>query len=91
MLERQQREVLPTSHRFKTARDSPVPVDYSQRDRDPSKVLDIDEDSNYAVFVSFIEIYNNYIYDLLEELPYDPITGNKPPQSKILRYASITR
>ena len=60
--------------------------DYSDRQRDPSKVLDIDEDSNYAVFVSFVEFYNNYIYDLLEELPYDPITGNKPPQSKILRY-----
>lgn len=86
MLERQQREILPTANRFKPARDSPTAgVDYSQRDRDPSRVLDIDEDSNYGVFVSFIEIYNNYIYDLLEELPYDPITGNKPPQSKILR------
>lgn len=63
--------------------------DYSDRQRDPSKVLDIDEDSNYAVFVSFVEFYNNYIYDLLEELPYDPITGNKPPQSKILRYVPL--
>ena len=33
----------------------------------------VDEDSNYAVFVSYIEIYNNYVYDLLEELPFDPI------------------
>lgn len=32
-----------------------------------------DEDSSYTVFVSYIEIYNNYIYDLLEEVPYDPI------------------
>ncbi|KAL5468996.1 hypothetical protein EMCRGX_G030160 [Ephydatia muelleri] len=44
----------------------------------------VDEDSNYAVFVSYIEIYNNYVYDLLEELPFDPIKP-KPPQSKILR------
>lgn len=44
----------------------------------------VDEDSNYAVFVSYIEIYNNYVYDLLEDLPFDPI---KPrlPQSKLLR------
>lgn len=27
----------------------------------------VDEDSSYSVFVSYIEIYNNYIYDLLEE------------------------
>ncbi|KAM4618411.1 kinesin-like protein KIF23 [Polymixia lowei] len=44
----------------------------------------VDEDSSYSVFVSYIEIYNNYIYDLLEEVPYDPIKP-KPPQSKILR------
>lgn len=61
-------------------------ADYSDRQKDPSIVLDVDKDGNYAVFVSFVEIYNNYIYDLLEELPYDPITGNKAPQSKILRY-----
>uniref|UniRef100_A0A673N296 Kinesin-like protein n=1 Tax=Sinocyclocheilus rhinocerous TaxID=307959 RepID=A0A673N296_9TELE len=44
----------------------------------------VDEDSSYSVFVSYIEIYNNYIYDLLEETPFDPIKP-KPPQSKILR------
>ncbi|KAI1904412.1 hypothetical protein AGOR_G00005370 [Albula goreensis] len=44
----------------------------------------VDEDSSYSVFVSYIEIYNNYIYDLLEETPIDPIK-TKPPQSKILR------
>lgn len=33
----------------------------------------VDEDSSYSVFVSYIEIYNNYIYDLLEEVPFDPI------------------
>ncbi|XP_055789017.1 kinesin-like protein KIF23 isoform X3 [Salvelinus fontinalis] len=60
----------------------------------------VDEDSSYSVFVSYIEIYNNYIYDLLEEAPYDPIKpkwngGGTPqrqpnqefiaPQSKLLR------
>ncbi|XP_040899739.1 kinesin-like protein KIF23 isoform X2 [Toxotes jaculatrix] len=44
----------------------------------------VDEDCCYSVFVSYIEVYNNYIYDLLEDAPYDPIRP-KPPQSKILR------
>ncbi|XP_069079032.1 kinesin-like protein KIF23 isoform X2 [Pleurodeles waltl] len=65
---------------------------------DHCKVEEVDEDSVYSVFVSYIEIYNNYIYDLLEEVPFDPIkpkwnVGNTPvrntdfvpPQSKILR------
>lgn len=33
----------------------------------------VDEDSSYGIFVSYIEIYNNYIYDLLEETPEDAI------------------
>lgn len=37
------------------------------------KAEEVDEDSVYGVFVSYIEIYNNYIYDLLEEMPFDPI------------------
>ncbi|XP_066541784.1 kinesin-like protein KIF23 isoform X2 [Hoplias malabaricus] len=66
---------------------------------DSSKAEGVDEDSSYSVFVSYIEIYNNYIYDLLEDAPFDPIkpkwngTGTPlrhntefiPPQSKILR------
>uniref|UniRef100_A0A3Q0SAX4 Kinesin-like protein n=1 Tax=Amphilophus citrinellus TaxID=61819 RepID=A0A3Q0SAX4_AMPCI len=60
------------------------------------KSENVDEDCCYSVFVSYIEIYNNYIYDLLEDAPYDPIRSkwlggstpvrnNEPPQSKILR------
>ncbi|CAH2274550.1 kinesin KIF23 isoform X2 [Pelobates cultripes] len=52
--------------------------------QDHCKVEEVDEDSVYSVFVSYIEIYNNYIYDLLEETPIDPIKP-KPPQSKNLR------
>uniref|UniRef100_A0A8C3G7E3 Kinesin-like protein n=1 Tax=Cyclopterus lumpus TaxID=8103 RepID=A0A8C3G7E3_CYCLU len=44
----------------------------------------VDEDSSYSVFVSYIEIYNNYIYDLLEENQDDAIKP-KAPQSKTLR------
>uniref|UniRef100_A0A3P8VHD5 Kinesin-like protein n=1 Tax=Cynoglossus semilaevis TaxID=244447 RepID=A0A3P8VHD5_CYNSE len=48
------------------------------------KCDNVDEDCCFSVFVSYIEIYNNYIYDLLEDAPYDPIRP-RPPQSKILR------
>jgi kinesin family protein 23 len=27
----------------------------------------IDEDSTYAIFVSYVEVYNNAVYDLLED------------------------
>ncbi|KAF7224341.1 kinesin-like protein KIF23 isoform X4 [Nothobranchius furzeri] len=44
----------------------------------------VDEDSSYSVFISYIEVYNNYIYDLLEETQEDTVKP-KPPQSKVLR------
>lgn len=37
------------------------------------KSENVDEDSCYSVFVSYVEIYNNYIYDLLEDAPFDPV------------------
>ncbi|XP_030587803.1 kinesin-like protein KIF23 isoform X2 [Archocentrus centrarchus] len=63
------------------------------------KLEGVDDDSSYSVFVSYVEIYNNYIYDLLEETQEDvikpkwngggtPVRQNTeliPPQSKILR------
>ncbi|XP_077601070.1 kinesin-like protein KIF23 isoform X1 [Stigmatopora nigra] len=63
------------------------------------KADDVDDDCSYTVFVSYIEIYNNYIYDLLEENTEEavkpkwngggtPVRQNTefiPPQSKILR------
>ena len=41
---------------------------------DQRKVTEgIDEDSQYTVFVSYVEIYNNYAFDLLEDTPVDSI------------------
>ena len=41
---------------------------------EPRKVeRGVDEDSSYAVFISYVEIYNNFIYDLLEDRPMDTI------------------
>jgi kinesin family protein 23 len=47
------------------------------------KLTGIDEDCSYSVFITYIEIYNNIAYDLLEE----PDTGLHPkgPQSKTVR------
>ena len=50
--------------------------DFSEMLRVPDqrKVTEaIDEDSQYAVFVSYVEIYNNYAFDLLEDTPVDSI------------------
>ncbi|CAF3625291.1 unnamed protein product, partial [Rotaria sp. Silwood2] len=40
----------------------------------------LNENCSYFVFVTFVEIYNNYIYDL-----FDDDILNKAPQSKQLR------
>ncbi|BFZ09796.1 hypothetical protein BsWGS_12835 [Bradybaena similaris] len=84
MIERQRKDILPSLTPSKTFLKK---MDSCDADRiiDPTKVDTVEEDNNYAVFVSYIEIYNNYVYDLLEELPYNAITGYKPPQTKILR------
>ena len=51
-------------------------VDYGDLLRVPeSQKVDgvIDEDFCYSVFVNYVEIYNNYVYDLLEDRPVDTI------------------
>ncbi|KAI6660929.1 Kinesin-like protein KIF23 [Oopsacas minuta] len=57
-----------------------------QQDRvaDESLVSGLDEDNAFAVFVSYFEIYNNYVYDLFEDIQ---VEGGKvrAPQSKQLR------
>ncbi|XP_064387362.1 kinesin-like protein KIF23 [Halichondria panicea] len=52
---------------------------------EPRKVeTGVDEDSNYSVFISYVEIYNNFIYDLLEDRNLDAIKPSAPT-SRILR------
>ena len=45
----------------------------------------VDEDMQYAVFVSYVEIYINYTYDLLDVPKMDIVTGKQKLVSKILR------
>uniref|UniRef100_A0A8C8SQ51 Kinesin-like protein n=1 Tax=Pelusios castaneus TaxID=367368 RepID=A0A8C8SQ51_9SAUR len=85
LLERQKRDVMPVP---KTPSGNRRQIDPELADmisvQDHCKVEGVDEDNVYSAFVSYIEIYNNYIYDLLEEMPFDPIKP-KLPQSRVLR------
>ncbi|XP_069722698.1 kinesin-like protein KIF23 isoform X5 [Phaenicophaeus curvirostris] len=83
LLERQKRDAMPV---VKTPSGTQIDPEFADmiNVQEHCKAEEVDEDNVYAVFVSYIEIYNNYIYDLLEEAPFDPIKP-KPPQSKILR------
>ncbi|KAL3061456.1 hypothetical protein OYC64_009596 [Pagothenia borchgrevinki] len=86
LLERQRREnnmPVPKSSSSSSRQKDPEIADMIKSE-EAYKTDAVDEDSSYTVFVSYIEIYNNYIYDLLEENQEDAIKP-KPPQSKILR------
>ncbi|KAK9869346.1 hypothetical protein WA026_003103 [Henosepilachna vigintioctopunctata] len=48
-------------------------------ENDGTRLHDIDESNYYAVFVSYIEIYNNTVFDLLDD------SNGKNKQAKILR------
>ncbi|XP_030577692.1 kinesin-like protein KIF23 isoform X7 [Archocentrus centrarchus] len=85
LLDRQKRDSQQTVPKTPSSRQKPDPEFADMiSSEEACKSENVDEDCCYSVFVSYIEIYNNYIYDLLEDAPYDPIRS-KPPQSKILR------
>ncbi|XP_037875228.1 kinesin-like protein KIF23 [Bombyx mori] len=76
MLERQQE-----LHKFKTGKKNNSNPDLAMASTDITKVEGINEDNQYAVFVTYVEIYNNSVFDLLEDGP--PISRNLPV--KIIR------
>ncbi|KAM8782265.1 kinesin-like protein KIF23 isoform 3-T3 [Rhynchonycteris naso] len=98
LLERQKREAMPNPKTPSSKRQVDPEFADMINVQEFCKAEEVDEDSVYGLFVSYIEIYNNYIYDLLEEVPFDPIkpkwnscstpmrnTDFVPPQSKLLR------
>ncbi|NXK25307.1 KIF23 protein, partial [Arenaria interpres] len=98
LLERQKRDAMPVPKTPSGKRQIDPEIADMINVQDHCKVEEVDEDNVYSVFVSYIEIYNNYIYDLLEEVPFEPIKPKWnncntplrngdfiPPQSKILR------
>lgn len=85
MLEKQEREIMPrTTTPMKTPNKSRIRQDV-RYDIDYCKSDHINSDMRYAVFISYVEIYNDYVFDLLEEIQYDPLSRPKAPQSKRLR------
>nr|XP_008107339.1 PREDICTED: kinesin-like protein KIF23 isoform X4 [Anolis carolinensis] len=84
LLERQKRQILQTPKTPSSKRQIDPEIADMINVQDNCKAGEIDEDNVYSVFVSYIEIYNNYIYDLLDETPIDP-TKPKLPQSRSLR------
>lgn len=83
LLERQKRDAMPIPKTPSNKRQIDLELVDMINVQEFCKV-EVDEDSVFCVFVSYIEIYNNHIYDLLEEAPFDPIKP-KIPQSKVLR------
>ncbi|XP_069899109.1 kinesin-like protein KIF23 isoform X3 [Dipodomys merriami] len=84
LLERQKREAAPIPKTPSSKRQVDPEFADMINVQEFCKAEEVDEDSVYGAFVSYFEIYNNYIYDLLEEVPFDPIKP-KLPQSKMLR------
>lgn len=60
--------------------------EWTQRQKDPTVVPLTHKHNAFAIFVSYVEIYNNYIYDLLDDSVMDQMrVHNKQPASKFLR------
>ena len=60
----------------------------SSRITDQSLVQGIVEDNSYSVFISYFEIYNNYMYDLLDDTSDTPLLAlraHRGPQAKNMR------
>lgn len=76
MLERQQE-----LHKFKSGKKNNSNPDLAMSSKDITKIDGINEDNQYSVFVTYVEIYNNSVFDLLEDGP--PNTKNLPV--KIIR------
>ena len=79
-----QNEMISGMKNPRTRRQNSSDPDLSNRVAESHRV-NVDEDSQYAVFISCVEVYNNYIYDLLETPAVDIVTGKPKLMSKILR------
>ncbi|XP_061671357.1 kinesin-like protein KIF23 isoform X2 [Syngnathoides biaculeatus] len=85
LLERQKRDAQPLGPSAPFCRQKADPeITDMISPQEACKAENVDEDCCYSILVSYVEVYNNYIYDLLEDAPFDPIRP-KGPQSKILR------
>ena len=58
--------------------------DLDQRAHDTTVLPITNQDSVYAVFITYVEIYNNFVYDLLDESPIE-MHKKAVLQTKMLR------
>ncbi|RWS13149.1 kinesin-like protein KIF23 [Dinothrombium tinctorium] len=67
--------------------------EWEQREKETTSIELPNFDHAYAVFISYVEIYNNYIYDLLDDTMSDQLKLRQiqQPQSKMLREDSRKR
>ncbi|CAF95722.1 unnamed protein product, partial [Tetraodon nigroviridis] len=71
LLERQRRDNNLTVPKTPASRQKDPEIADMLTSDEACKVDGVDEDSSYSIFISYIEIYNNYIYDLLVETQED--------------------
>ena len=57
--------------------------EFRHRVSDVRKIPEVDDENVYAIFVSYLEIYNNYVFDLLDDGFENTITGER--KSKTIR------
>ncbi|OQR66674.1 kinesin protein KIF23-like [Tropilaelaps mercedesae] len=66
--------------------------EWLQRERDSTRVAgDIPEFCKVAVFVQYVEIYKDYVYDLLEEEPVSVQSRARGPQARLVREDTRTK
>jgi kinesin family protein 23 len=58
-------------------------TELSEKIPDSTKIESVKENNIYAVFITYVEIYNNGVYDLLEDVPKDPTRPNQLAQKNI--------
>ena len=71
----------------RTAIKKVVDEEWDNRLKETSQIENIDSNYAYSIFISYVEVYNNYIYDLLDD-PFNDngrFTPKAQPQSKLLR------
>ncbi|XP_039277523.1 kinesin-like protein KIF23 [Nilaparvata lugens] len=85
LLERQ-RELMSSMRNPKSAKKKDPSAEILMRGRQvSSQKFDVNEENVFAVFITYIEIYNNCVYDLLEDSQTEDCTRIRPLQPKIIR------
>uniref|UniRef100_A0A1B6D3A1 Kinesin-like protein n=2 Tax=Clastoptera arizonana TaxID=38151 RepID=A0A1B6D3A1_9HEMI len=80
-----QAQILSKTPRQLRKKNSDPDLNRPIRIMDDTKVSCVAEDNMFAVFVTYVEIYNNCVYDLLEDVPVDDGGRVRNLQSKIIR------